>query len=279
MNSKAVLEGVKVVSLAVNVPGPVAASRLREMGASVTKIEPPSGDFLASVAGEWYDELCRGVEVKTLNLKSSEGRDALGALLATSDVLIVSSRPSALARLGVARDAMNAAFPTLCVVSIVGHATPDAELAGHDLTYQSDAGLIDDVMPTTLIADMAAAEESVSAALALLVQRARTGRGGWTEISLREAAARMALPRLHKLTVRSGVLGGALPQYGLYRTAEGLIAVAALEPHFAERLRVMLQLPVLTHDGLARAFAAKTAAEWAQWGAQHGVPVAEVMRR
>ena len=45
MNSDlSLLQGVKIVSLALNAPGPVAAARLTRMGAEVTKIEPPSGD-------------------------------------------------------------------------------------------------------------------------------------------------------------------------------------------------------------------------------------------
>jgi len=44
------LWGVRVVTLAVNVPGPVAAARLCELGASVTKVEPPGGDPLEAVS-------------------------------------------------------------------------------------------------------------------------------------------------------------------------------------------------------------------------------------
>lgn len=40
------LEGMRVLNLAINVPGPVAAARLRDLGASVVKVEPPSGDPL-----------------------------------------------------------------------------------------------------------------------------------------------------------------------------------------------------------------------------------------
>lgn len=37
------LIGVTVVSLAVNLPGPLAAARLAELGAAVTKVEPATG--------------------------------------------------------------------------------------------------------------------------------------------------------------------------------------------------------------------------------------------
>lgn len=61
MRSKtAPLDGFRVVSLAVNLPGPLAAARLREMGAEVIKVEPPAGDPLAVGAPSWYAELIGG---------------------------------------------------------------------------------------------------------------------------------------------------------------------------------------------------------------------------
>jgi crotonobetainyl-CoA:carnitine CoA-transferase CaiB-like acyl-CoA transferase len=41
------LKGIQIVSLATNVPGPVAAARLHDLGASIIKVEPPAGDPLA----------------------------------------------------------------------------------------------------------------------------------------------------------------------------------------------------------------------------------------
>ena len=70
----AVLDGVRVVSLATNLPGPIAAARLTELGASVTKIEPPAGDPLALASPLWYDELTSGQRILALDLKEPEDR-------------------------------------------------------------------------------------------------------------------------------------------------------------------------------------------------------------
>ena len=51
------LAGIRVVSLASNLPGPIAAAQLASMGAQVTQIEPPAGAQLAAVARGWYNEL------------------------------------------------------------------------------------------------------------------------------------------------------------------------------------------------------------------------------
>ena len=62
-NAALPLENTAVVSIATNVPGPAAAARLTQLGATVTKVEPPSGDLIARVAPDYYAELTAGQEV------------------------------------------------------------------------------------------------------------------------------------------------------------------------------------------------------------------------
>ena len=47
MSKDSTLRGVRVVSLALNLPGPAALMRLAQMGASCTKVNPPQGDPMA----------------------------------------------------------------------------------------------------------------------------------------------------------------------------------------------------------------------------------------
>ena len=124
------LDGMRAVSLAVNVPGPTAAARLAALGASVTKIEPPGGDPLAAAHPCWYDELRSGQRVLTLDLKQAADQAILDELLEPADLLLTSSRPAALARLGLAWPALHARFPRLCQVAIVGYPAPDQDRAG-----------------------------------------------------------------------------------------------------------------------------------------------------
>ena len=134
-------------------------------------------------------------------------------------------------------------------MAIIGDAPPEENRPGHDLTYQATLGLVSPPeMPRTLIADLGGAEEAVSTALSLLLARERTGVAGFAQVSLAQAAARFALAHQHGLTLASGLLGGAWPGYNLYRTADGWIAVAALEPHFAERLTRELAAESFTHE-------------------------------
>ena len=95
------LVGIRVVSLAINVPGPVAAARLAALGAEVTKVEPPGGDFLAVAAPAWYSTLVAAQRVVTIDLKDAGAHASLETMLDAADVLVVSSRPAALRRPGL----------------------------------------------------------------------------------------------------------------------------------------------------------------------------------
>jgi alpha-methylacyl-CoA racemase len=271
------LDGVQVVSLAVNVPGPVAAARLRSLGARVAKVEPPQGDPLAAYTSAWYRALAEGQEVVTLDLKDAGDRGRLGEMLAGADLLLTSTRPAALDRLGLGWDAVRARHPRLCQVAIVGYPAPDADRAGHDLTYQASCGLVaPPSLPRTLLADLAAAERAVSAALALLLGRERGRGAGRAEVALSDAAAELAAPLAHGLTAPGGLLGGGLPAYALYRAAEGWVAVAALEPHFRRRLLDELGVPDDSAATFEEAFRARTAEEWERWADERDLPVAAV---
>lgn len=169
------LQGWTVITLAPNVPGPLAAASLRDAGATVIKVEGPAGDPLAQMSPAWYAELHRDIEVRVIDLKAEAGKAEFDALLAGADLLLTSSRPAALARLGLAPERLGRDFPRLCRVTIVGD-TREPDAPGHDLTYQAEAGLIDPArpaMPRTLVADLTGSREAYAAALGLLLSRER----------------------------------------------------------------------------------------------------------
>ncbi|SES42756.1 Crotonobetainyl-CoA:carnitine CoA-transferase CaiB [Pedococcus cremeus] len=282
------LTGVRILSTAVNVPGPVAVARLVALGAEAVKVEPPDGDPLEAASPAWYEELSAGQQVVRLDLKDPAGRDRLEQLLAAADALITSSRARALERLGLGWEALHARHPGLCHVAVVGHPAPADDLPGHDLTYQAALGLLgsgapgdEPRMPVVLLADLAGAERAVTEALAALLARGTTGTGSRCEVALSDAAETMAAPLRHGLTVPGGALGGGHPAYRLYAARHGHVAVACLEPHFLTRL---LELLEVTDDAgdlverLAGVFGTRTASEWEAWGREHDLPLAEVRR-
>ena len=122
------LRNARVLSLALNLPGPAALMRCARMGAECTKLEPPpppghpSADPMGIYSPAAYATLHQGVRVVHAHLKTPEGQAALHAELARTDVLITSFRPSALTKLGLGWEALQAKYPRLSLVRIVGAA-------------------------------------------------------------------------------------------------------------------------------------------------------------
>jgi alpha-methylacyl-CoA racemase len=270
------LADVRILSLALNLPGPAALMRCRGMGATCIKLEPPAGDPMRHYAQAAYAQLHEGVDVRVADLKTAAGQAVLHELLARTDVLLTSFRPSALAKLGLGWDALHAKYPSLSQVSIVGGAGDAAEVPGHDLTYLAEHGLVPGTqLPATLFADMAgslmASEAVVQAAL---LKAGGVGgaavQGQCFEVALADAAGYLALPRRWGLTQPTGAVGGAHAGYRVYACKDGRVALAALEPHFAARLCAVAgiapsdmagMLDPQTRDAVAAFLATRTRAQ------------------
>lgn len=264
------LAGVRVVSLALNLPGPLAAAQLASWGASVTKVEPPSGDPLRMATPGWYDELVAGQEVVTLNLKDPSDHAALGERLAEADVLLTAMRPSALQRLGLVERVEEHG---LVLVEIVGYDGDRAEEAGHDLTYQAAQGmLLPPAMPLVPVVDVLGAERAVTAAFAGLFRR-EAGVSVHERVVLDDVAFHAAASMRHGLTGPGDVLGGMLPSYGVYATSDGHVAVAAIEAHFAERLAIHVGA---TREELTARLAGETSEHWEALGREFDIPIVTV---
>ena len=285
------LAQVRILSLALNLPGPAALMRCRRMGASCTKIEPPTGDPMRHYNPRAYEELHEGVKVLGADLKSDEGQAIVHRELARADVLLTSFRPSAMKKLGLDWPALSARYPSLCQVAIVGGSGPAAEVPGHDLTYLAENGLVTGTdLPATLFADMAgslmASEAVLQAALLQAERYAGSGdvhpKGRYFEVALADAAGYLALPRSWGLTQPAGAVGGAHAGYRVYPCADGRVAVAALEPHFAAALcavaglaasDLQAMLAPATHAAIAAFFASRSREELERLASQHDLPL------
>lgn len=238
------LQGVRILSLALNLPGPAALRRLADLGARCVKVNPPMGDAMRSYTASGYAQLHQGIQEITLDLKTARDRARLQRRLQRCDLLITSFRPSALTKLGLDWAELRSQHPQLSLVRIVGAPGPLAEVPGHDLTYQAEVGLVPgQALPASLFADMGGALMASEAALQALLMQQRTGRGSLHEVALSSAAAWLALPRDWGMCTPEGAVGGAHAGYRVYACRDGRVAVAALEPHFAQRLCEAAGLP------------------------------------
>lgn len=286
------LRGVRALSLALNLPGPAAFMRLKTMGATCIKAEPPgpkgapagtSGDPMGQYNPTAYATLHQGIKVLSIDLKTDKGQARLHQELARTDLLLTSFRPSALAKLGLGWKALQKAYPQLSVVAIVGAPGARAEEPGHDLTYLAEAGLVNDMsLPATLFADMGGALMASEAALKAMLNQRTSGKGSFQEVALSDAAAWLALPRTWGLTKPTGAVGGAHAGYRVYVCKDGRVAVAALEPHFAAALcKVagvnMLDLRAMfqpqTHASIAAFFAGQTRKQLDKLAVANDIPL------
>jgi alpha-methylacyl-CoA racemase len=106
--------------------------------------------------------------------------------------------------------------------------------------------------------------------------------GVYLEVALSDAAAWLGLPRHWGLTQPSGAVGGAHAGYRVYACADGRVAVAALEPHFAARLcaaagvaasDMQAMLAPRTREAISRFFAQRTRAELDRLAAEQDLPL------
>ncbi|MDZ7939045.1 MAG: CoA transferase [Rhodoferax sp.] len=286
------LRGVRILSLALNLPGPAALMRCQQMGAQCTKLEPPphpsapagsSGDPMGSYAPKAYATLHAGVKVVTADLKTDAGQKALHKLLAKTDVLLTSFRPSALKKLGLSWKTLHAQYPALSQVAIVGAPGARAEEPGHDLTYLAESGLVQGLdLPPTLYADMGGSLMASEAVLKARLLQLQKGQGAQLEVALSDAATYLALPRQWKLTTPGAAVGGGHAGYRIYPCQDGRVALAALEPHFAAALAAEVGLPSAhimamfapaTYAAIAAYMASKTRQELNALAAAKDIPL------
>src|SRR5262245_22017853 len=126
------LAGVRVLDLTRLLPGAYATLLLADLGADVIKIEDPrGGDGMRGLgarlepshyAGDvsYFELLNRGKRSVTLDLRAGEAALILDALLARSDVVVDSFRPSTARRLAVDPGTLHARHPRLICASISG---------------------------------------------------------------------------------------------------------------------------------------------------------------
>jgi crotonobetainyl-CoA:carnitine CoA-transferase CaiB-like acyl-CoA transferase len=197
------LTGIKVVELAQNLAGPMAAEILAHLGADVVKVERPEGDDARQWGPPFWKEVSPGFLAVNANKRSItldlKDRRAVGWLiefLGDADVLIQNLRPDFLEELGLGAAALVARHPRLvyCSIWAFGRTGPRRLQPGYEPMVQAFSGLMmmngDEGGPPTRIGtsvlDYGSGMWATIGALAGLIQRQHTGRGCVVDTSLFE---------------------------------------------------------------------------------------------
>ena len=252
------LEGICVLDFSTLLPGPLATLLLAEAGAEVIKIERPGvGDEMRTFTPQWGTDsanfalLNRGKKSVALDLKSDVDRLKLAPLITRADVIVEQFRPGVMARLGLDYQTVSALNPRIVYCSITGYGQtgPARNVAGHDLNYIGDTGLLAlgfgdlerPVIPPVLTADIAGGSyPAVMNILLALLGRNLTGRGSHIDVSMAENLFPLmywAFANTHAGGKTPGngtdLVTGGSARYRLYATKDGrLVAAAPIEQRF-----------------------------------------------
>ena len=266
---KGSLEGIKVIDFSTLLPGPLASLFLSETGAEVIKIEKPGvGDEIRLSNPQWGEQsvsfslLNRGKKSLSLDLKDPKNLKILIPILKEADIIIEQFRPGVMKRLGLDYESIKKINQDIIYVSITGYGQygPKSMVAGHDLNYIGNAGLLsismgrenDTVLPPALVADIAGGSyPAVINILLALRKRDLNKEGSYIDLSMTENLFPFMFWGLgsgfahNKWPGNSdGVLSGGSPRYNIYKTSDGsYVAAAPLEDRFWNKFCKAIELP------------------------------------
>ncbi|MCU7549668.1 CoA transferase [Chitinophagaceae bacterium LB-8] len=250
------LEDIIVIDFSQFLSGPSASLRLADMGAQVIKIEKKGtgdicrqlyvSDVVMDGESSIFHAINRNKQSYAADLKCAVDKERVLQLIAKADVLLHNFRPGVMQRLGLDYETVKAINPGLVYAEISGYGSegPWKDLPGQDLLVQSASGLTwlsnnDEREPTPMgvaIVDILAGTHVAQGILAALYQKAISDEGSLVQVSMLESILYFQFEVLtcfyndgHQLPVRSSINNGnpyvAAP-YGIYKTAEGYIALA-----------------------------------------------------
>lgn len=243
------LDGIRVLDLSQVVSGPICGRMLADLGADVVKVEPAEGDIIRRLHPEVGDDpvsvyftwVNAGKRSVAIDLRHPEGAELARRLAVTSDVLLDNFRPGVLAKFGLDAESLLPQHPGLVYCSIngwgldnswsqrrayaamvhaeVGRVELDARL--RNAPPEQSAHVDGDITPGLL---------AVSAILAALFQRTRTGLGQHLDVSMAEA---MVYADEWTSTELAGYEGPRIPDtwnYPVFTLADGTAAAFMGDP-------------------------------------------------
>jgi crotonobetainyl-CoA:carnitine CoA-transferase CaiB-like acyl-CoA transferase len=195
------LANLRVVDFSRVLAGPFATMMLADLGAEVTKIEPPGGDETRhwgppyDEAGDatYFQAVNRNKRSLVLDLTQAAGLERARELARQSDVVVENFRPGVTERFGLHYEAVRAANPGVIYCSITGFGRGQgATLPGYDLLIQAVGGLMSITGPPdgepqkvgVALVDVLAGLFATVGILAALEYRRDSGEGQRVEVDL-----------------------------------------------------------------------------------------------
>ena len=259
------LAGLRIIDATQALAGPFCTMLLADLGADVVKVEPPAGDMTRyggpftredgeRAYGGYFASINRNKRSAVLDLKTTDGRDALLALVGTADAFVENSKAGVMDGLGLGYEVMCQLNPRLVYAAIRGFGDPRTGTSPYldwpafDVVAQAMGGVVGvtgtaggetfrcgpsvgDIYPATLAA------LGVSAAL---VHAGLTGEGQFLDVAMYDGVLALCEAIVYRYSYTGQVsrpTGNghpALAPFDLFPTADGSCAIAApTEKHWA----------------------------------------------
>lgn len=247
------LQGLTVLDMSQGIAGPYCGMVLRQQGARVIKIEPPTGDWGRQMGrireGNTAISIAynAGKESVVLDTRQPEGRAALRRLAEKADIVIQNFRPGVAERMGAGYAELAQINPKLVYVSISGYGNegPLAQLPALDTTMQAVSGLMHVNRDASgrprrigfFLIDLTTGLYAAQNVGVALYRAALTGRGRHIQVSMLQTS--IALQSY--LILDDALFPGAESAVfnaptGLFDTANGILYVSMLNDAMFERL-------------------------------------------
>ncbi|MEK9135579.1 MAG: CoA transferase, partial [Bacteroidota bacterium] len=264
------LDGILALDLTDRVAGAYCTKLLADAGATVVKVEPPSGDPVRSIGpflGDVPHPECSATflflntnkQSITLDLSTTSGQDLFGRLLKRSHILVESLSPGRLGHLGFGSHELRAVRPELVITSITpfGQKGHYRDYIAHDLTLQALSGILyangephrEPVRLPGPQAEFLGGAHAALATIAAVLSAELCGRGQHIDCSIMEAAGSILAARYlayfykHETSLRRG---NGRATWGIYPCEDGYISLNVYSNTDEwDRFKAWVQIPEL----------------------------------
>lgn len=302
------LDGIKILDLSTQLPGPYSSMLLADLGAEVIKIEQSTGGDFSRMLAPFFQKTNRNKKSLTLNLKSQEGKEIFYKLAKTADVILEGFRPGVTQNLNIDYNRIKEINPQIIYCSLTGYGQngPYKLRPGHDINYLGVTGAYDpednleeeSVVTSIQIADICGSMFSIVGILSSILMREKTGKGQFVDVSMTDGISSWmstsVLSYISKLgfKIQKGE-GPMLPHYGFFKTKDEKYLTLAIihEDHFWKNFCKALELDDMVrydlmkrvtkrekiHTTLKSIFLTKNRDEWIDILDAHDIPFGPVI--
>jgi crotonobetainyl-CoA:carnitine CoA-transferase CaiB-like acyl-CoA transferase len=268
------LKGIRVIDISHVIAGPLTSYYLAQLGAEVIKIEKPgSGDVMRANKESTttdtptpFSSLNAGKKSLAVDIRTTEGADAIRSLAKDAKVFIENFRPGVVKKYGLDYESIKKINPQIVYCSISGYGQQGnwSTRGGYDQVIQALSGMMmmsgpaQDTNPIKVgfpVIDVAVGMLGALSITSAIYRQEKYGLGQYIETSLIQAALMLMYPFTtdyltdQKIAKRLGNKGySGSPASDTFQCLDGWISTAANTPTQFKKMMHLLNLDEICSD-------------------------------